>query len=146
MALAQRRKRCASLAFAGSLRREARAGGRFRRLAPVGDNAFLCGGSGYDPELLFVECGRCGAPVLWESGLATRLLDMASIDARELDASCLLMTNGCAMCGGPQKSGETGNAGETTEMNTDPEPSYEVKIFRLGSDGSGFGLPRPGHA
>lgn len=55
---------------------------------------------GYDPELLYVECGRCGAPVMWEQGRATRILEQACIDPLELDASCLLVTDGCPMCGG----------------------------------------------
>ena len=55
---------------------------------------------GYDPELLYVECGRCGSPVMWEQGRATRILEQAGIDPLELDASCLLVTDGCPMCGG----------------------------------------------
>ena len=67
---------------------------------------------GYDPELLYVECGRCGAPVIWEKGRATRLLEHAGIDRLELDASCLLVTDACPMC--------TGNSGH-----------YTVQIFRV---------------
>lgn len=69
----------------------------------------------FDPEMLFVECGRCGAPVLWDAGRTTRLLDEAGIDPLELDPSCILVTNGCALCSqGP----------------------FTVRIFRLsGSDG-----------
>ena len=66
---------------------------------------------GYDPELLYVECGRCGAPVMWEKGRATRLLEQAGIDSLELDASCLLVTDACPMC--------TGNG------------NYTVQIFRV---------------
>ena len=54
--------------------------------------------AGYDPELLFVECGRCGRPVLWEPGQATKLLKTAYIDPLELDAHCLLITDGCPQC------------------------------------------------
>ena len=54
---------------------------------------------GYDPELLYVECGRCGSPVMWEQGRASRILEQAGIDPLELDASCLLVTDGCPMCG-----------------------------------------------
>lgn len=53
---------------------------------------------GYDPELLFVECGKCGNPVLWEPGQATRILQNAFIDPLELDAHCLLVTDGCPQC------------------------------------------------
>ena len=67
---------------------------------------------GYDPELLYVECGRCGAPVIWEQGRATRLLEYAGIDRLELDSACLLVTDACPMC--------AGNNGH-----------YTVQIFRV---------------
>ena len=54
----------------------------------------------WDPELLFVECGRCGAPVLWGEGRTQRILDAAGIDPLELDASCALITDSCPACGG----------------------------------------------
>lgn len=54
---------------------------------------------GYDPELLYVECGRCGSPVLWEPGRATALLTHAGVDPLEIDASCLLVTDACPACG-----------------------------------------------
>ncbi|MDR2573600.1 MAG: hypothetical protein LBC94_04520 [Desulfovibrio sp.] len=53
---------------------------------------------GYDPELLYVECGNCGAPVMWGEGRATRILVQAGIDPLELDSSCLLVTDACPMC------------------------------------------------
>ena len=81
-----------------------------------------------------MECGRCGAPVLWEPGRATRLLDQAGIDPLELDASCLLVTNACPMCGPPETAAEDGDSG------------YEVRVFRVGAEGPGFGSPRQGHA
>lgn len=68
---------------------------------------------GYDPEMLYVECGRCGAPVLWEEGKATELLRQAGIDPVELDSACLLVTDGCPACG-------TSN-------------EYGVRIFRIAS-------------
>ncbi len=67
---------------------------------------------GYDPELLYVECGRCGAPVIWEKAPATRLLEQAGIDRLELDPACLLVTDACPMC--------TGNSSH-----------YTVQIFRV---------------
>lgn len=63
-------------------------------------SAALPAPQGYDPELLYVECGRCGSPVMWEQGKATHILNQAGIDPLELDASCLLVTDGCPMCGG----------------------------------------------
>lgn len=81
---------------------------------------------GFDPELLYVECGRCGAPVLWDEGRATELLNQAGIDPLELDSSCMLVTDGCPSCG---MGGE-----------------YGVRIFRITEHSS---LPLPpsyGHA
>lgn len=81
---------------------------------------------GYDPEMLFVECARCGAPVMWEPGKATRIMNMAGIDALELDSSCLLVTDGCSLCSA--------------------EKEFTVQIFRV-SAGSGASLPpRTGNA
>ena len=68
---------------------------------------------GYDPELLYVECGRCGAPVIWEPGRATQIMEQAGIDPLELDPSCLLVTDGCPFCGG--------------------KGHYTVQIFRVGT-------------
>jgi hypothetical protein len=68
---------------------------------------------GYDPELLYVECGRCGAPVIWGEGRATRLLGQAGIDPLELDSSCLLVTDGCPVCSS--------------------RGQYTVQIFRVGT-------------
>lgn len=82
--------------------------------------------TGYDPELLYVECGRCGAPVLWEPGRATALLKEAGVDPMELDSSCMLMTDACPACGGAKE--------------------YTVRIFRIsGKPGSDL-PPQAGHA
>lgn len=76
---------------------------------------------GYDPELLYVECGRCGSPVMWEKGKASQILGLAGIDPLELDASCMLVTDGCPMCGG--------------------KGHYTVQIFRVGGDTPGPQAP-----
>lgn len=55
---------------------------------------------GFDPERIYVECGRCGAPVLWEPGRATALVRSAGIDPLELDPTCMLVTDGCPVCSG----------------------------------------------
>lgn len=81
---------------------------------------------GYDPELLYVECGRCGAPVLWEPGRATRLLDHAGVDPLELDSSCMLVTDACPACGQPDE--------------------YSVRIFRVSSRPAHGLPPTHGHA
>ena len=69
---------------------------------------------GYDPELLYVECARCGSPVMWEQGKATHIMKLAGIDPLELDSSCLLVTDGCPMCSGKDQ--------------------FTVQIFRVSGD------------
>ncbi|MCR4667132.1 MAG: hypothetical protein K5657_07545 [Desulfovibrio sp.] len=66
----------------------------------------------FNPELLYVECGRCGSPVIWEKGRASLLLKEAGIDPLELDARCLLVTDACPMCSSKRKQ-------------------YTVQIFRV---------------
>ena len=82
--------------------------------------------AGYDPELLYVECGHCGAPVLWDEGRATRLLKEAGIDPLELDASCILVTEGCPACGDSRE--------------------YGVRIFRIAGETRGTLPPTHGNA
>ena len=53
---------------------------------------------GFNPEMVYVECGRCGSPVLWEPGKTTELLRSVGIDPLELDPSCVLVSDGCPMC------------------------------------------------
>lgn len=81
---------------------------------------------GYDPELLYVECARCGAPVLWEEGRAGRLLLEAGIDPLELDSSCILLTDGCPACGSARE--------------------YSIRIFRLSDNGATRVTALRGHA
>jgi hypothetical protein len=52
----------------------------------------------YDPELLYVECARCGQPVLWNSGDTTRILAWAGIDTGALDEKCMIVSDGCPSC------------------------------------------------
>lgn len=89
-------------------------------------SASLPAPQGYDPELLYVECGRCGSPVMWEQGKATHILNQAGIDPLELDASCLLVTDGCPMCGG--------------------KGHYTVQIFRVSAGAESRRPPYYGNA
>lgn len=82
--------------------------------------------TGFDPELLYVECGRCGSPVLWEEGRATKLLHEAGIDPLEIDPSCILLTDGCPACGSDNE--------------------YSVRIFRISGPGTSSFAPIHGHA
>ncbi len=51
-----------------------------------------------DPELLYVECGRCGQPLLWAAGDTTRILTDAGIDPGALDETCMIVSEGCPQC------------------------------------------------
>lgn len=79
----------------------------------------------YDPELLYVECGRCGAPVIWEEGRARVLLKSVGVDALELDEYCMLQTDGCPGC----RPGQT----------------YHTRIVRIGP-GKTLNFPPFGNA
>ena len=82
---------------------------------------------GFDPEMLFVECARCGNPVMWEAGKTTELLRNAGVDPLELDRHCLLVTDGCPRCTG-------GN-------------TFHVQIFRVDPGyGTLFGGRNVGHS
>ena len=84
---------------------------------------------GYDPELMIVECARCGSPVLWESGRSTAVLAGVGVDPLELDAHCLLMTDGCPSCRPRQEEG------------------FGVQVFRLTPErGGAFGVKAAGNA
>ena len=78
----------------------------------------------FDPEMLYVECEKCGSPVIWSEGRAARMLQEAGIDPLELDNSCILLTDGCPVCG--------------------IRDEYAVRIFRSGIRPS-F-MPVHGHA
>ncbi len=82
---------------------------------------------GYDPEMLFVECAKCGNPIIWEKGRSTEILHSAGIDPLELDAQCLLVTDGCPRCS--------------------KDRLYHVQIFRVQSEGDGYkSTDKTGHA
>jgi hypothetical protein len=94
--------------------------------APV---SFASMARGYDPELMIVECARCGRPVLWEPGRSTEVLAGVGIDPLELDARCLLLTDGCPHCRPRQEEG------------------FSVQVFRLTPEqGGGFGVKSAGNA
>lgn len=61
----------------------------------------------FDPELLYVECAKCGQPVLWSPGDTTKILAWAGIDARALDEKCMIVSEGCPACQPGKKSFST---------------------------------------
>lgn len=58
----------------------------------------------FDPELLYVECNKCGQPVLWAEGMTSKLLKLADIDPASLDERCVIMSEGCPGCSPGEKS------------------------------------------
>jgi len=54
--------------------------------------------AGFDPELLYVECEKCGRPVVWEPGRTSALLLLAGVELETLDSRCLLVSEGCSAC------------------------------------------------
>jgi len=52
----------------------------------------------HDPELMYVECSRCGRPVLWEPGRTTEILNRTGIEFARLDDRCLILSHGCPAC------------------------------------------------
>lgn len=71
---------------------------------------------GYDPELMFVECHKCGRPLLWNPGETSQIVEQSGIDTKKLDAQCLILAEGCPQC----SPGEGG---------------YMVRVVRLREDG-----------
>lgn len=74
--------------------------------APVrAKKARAAAGLGYDPELLYVECHKCGRPVLWDTGKTTRLLKAAGVDLHTIDERCMILSDGCPVCSPRAKHG-----------------------------------------
>ena len=58
----------------------------------------------FDPELIYVECARCGRPLLWERGRATVFIAGTGVAYGELDMQCMIVGDGCPVCQ-PERSG-----------------------------------------
>lgn len=52
----------------------------------------------FDLETLYVECARCGAPVILSPGKITQLVHDSGLDEYELDSSCIMLSDGCPQC------------------------------------------------
>ncbi|MFW5490347.1 MAG: hypothetical protein ACNI3A_18300 [Desulfovibrio sp.] len=52
----------------------------------------------FDPELVYVECGECGEPIMWAPGTSTKVLCKAGLSRFEYDSSCMILSNGCPNC------------------------------------------------
>lgn len=82
----------------------------------AGLNHQLSAKKGFDPELMFVECHRCGRPLIWNQGEASQIVEQSGIDSKKLDSQCLILAEGCPQCA----PGEGG---------------YMVRVVRLREDG-----------
>ena len=71
----------------------------------------------FDPELLYVECARCGQPVLWSPGDTTNILAWAGIDSGTLDEKCMIVSDGCPSCMPGQSSFST----QVVRLRRNPE-------------------------
>ncbi|GFM32586.1 hypothetical protein LN040_14210 [Desulfovibrio subterraneus] len=54
--------------------------------------------TGFDPDLMYVECKHCSRPVLWNKGRTSEILQDVDIVRVELDSSCMILTHGCPRC------------------------------------------------
>lgn len=75
----------------------------------------------FDPELLYVECTRCGQPLLWRTGETTKLLSTAGIDLAALDERCMLASDGCPAC----QPDETQFSTQVIRLTKDSKPRLE---------------------
>ncbi len=73
-------------------------GGRHAAQSQAGGDVRTSSPSGFDPELLYVECLRCGSPVLWEPGRSTALVRKAGLNKAGLDSGFVILTLGCPDC------------------------------------------------
>ncbi len=62
---------------------------------------------GYDPEMLYVECQKCGRPVVWAEGKTTTILAESGIDMGQLDERCMVISDGCPVCSPKNNTGFT---------------------------------------
>jgi hypothetical protein len=86
--------------------------------AHMGTNAF-------DLELLYVECARCGKPVLWNPGDTTKVLTWAGIDTQLLDEKCMIVSEGCPQCRPEQRTFTT----QVVRLRTNQE-SLDLQSLR----------------
>ncbi|NDV18231.1 hypothetical protein GO013_02205 [Pseudodesulfovibrio sp. JC047] len=71
----------------------------------------------FDPEMIYVECHRCGQPVLWQAGMTTHLLNLAGIDVSTLDERCVILSEGCPAC----MPGETSFTTQVIRLNREKD-------------------------
>lgn len=58
----------------------------------------FAGIEGFDPALLYAECGQCGRPLVWPLRATTLILKKAGVDPVTLDYTHMLRASGCGEC------------------------------------------------
>ncbi|MDR2893156.1 MAG: hypothetical protein LBV80_08760 [Deltaproteobacteria bacterium] len=68
--------------------------------AGAGDQANSAGSGTncYDPEMLYVECRKCGNPIMWEPGRTTAILARSCVSPALVDEHCMIISDGCRNC------------------------------------------------
>lgn len=51
----------------------------------------------FDLETLYVECARCGRPLIWEKGTTTFIIQSSGIE-KSLGSDWLILSMGCPSC------------------------------------------------
>ncbi len=52
----------------------------------------------HDIEMMYVECSKCGRPIIWDAGQTTEYLLAADANLNALDAACMIVSDGCPAC------------------------------------------------
>jgi hypothetical protein len=52
----------------------------------------------FDPDLLYIECAKCGRALNWERGETSLFLLRSGIDSGNLDWSFMILSMGCSNC------------------------------------------------
>jgi hypothetical protein len=51
----------------------------------------------FDLEMLYVECSRCGRPLIWEKGTTTFIIKSSGIE-KSLGSDWVMFSRGCPAC------------------------------------------------
>ena len=62
---------------------------------------------GFDPDMLYVECQKCGKAIIWSKGKTSHLLVASGINLSYLGWDCLILSDGCATCSPTRQEGFT---------------------------------------
>lgn len=80
-----------------------------------------------DPNLLFIECLRCGRPLNFDPGMVTAALTGAGVDLSVIDLGHMIVTDGCPHC----SPDAPGYPTELVRLNTD----FDVERYHMNAGG-----------